>query len=934
MLKVVATESLTTLIKETIPDRVFDKDAMDSAIGKSSLPNDLLHEEFKRTVQKNKLYNNFLGEGFYGAIVPPVIERCFFTNPGWYTAYTPYQGEISQGRLTGLAIFQEMIRNLTGMDVSGSSLLDEASAAAEAMILAFNHSNKKYKRFLVDEDVFNASHRVCVTSAEPLGIEVVKEKITKATNFDGVFGVLLQNPDSLGRVHDLTDLIKDIKATNPNIIVSVAADVASLLLCKSPGAMGADLCLGNTQRFGVPMGFGGPAAAFLACKKEHLRKLPGRIVGFSKDSQGDQVIRMALQTREQHIRREKATSNICTAQALLANMAAFYAVYHKESGLKEISTRIHFLAQYLVKGLDRLGLKVLEKNNIFDTVVVEFKGESERNAAVDLFAKNEHNVRKIGKNRLGISCDESKTVGCITKVLELFEEHLGKKIEVADLTRLSYSVSISAEARREATKIFSHKIFHQIKGEHEMMRFLKYLENMDIHLTKSMITLGSCTMKLNSAVEMIPLTWPELNLHPYVPENQSLGYTHMINELTEFLKSATKMDSVSYNSNSGAAGEYAGLMAIRNYQRSIDQGHRKICLIPSSAHGTNPASAAKAGFDCVIVASDEKGEIDLVDLKEKCEQYKANISCLMVTYPSTHGVYENTIRQAIDLVHSAGGQVYMDGANMNAQVGLTSPGYLGADVCHLNLHKTFCIPHGGGGPGMGPICVKKHLAPFCPSLKDGAQTGPISSSEFSSASILSISYLYMKAMGNKGLRNASIYAILNANYMAQRLKDHYPLLFSNEKGRVAHEFIIDIRPLKKSSGIEAEDIAKRLIDFGFHSPTMSFPVAGTLMIEPTESENKEELDRFCDALIKIRDEIRMVESGKYDKLDNPLKNAPHTAKMVTAANWSHKYTREEAAYPLPWVNTRGKYWVPVSRIDNVYGDKNLVVSLPDYDIFQ
>ncbi len=934
MLQAVDSPSLAALLKETIPDNVYDPQAMSEAVGRHPLVNDLLHEHFRRTLDQNKQFTSFLGEGFYGTIVPPVIERNFLSNPGWYTAYTPYQAEISQGRLTGLAIFQEMVSSLTGMDLAGASLLDEASAASEAMIVGFYNSNKKLKKFFVDEDVFDVSFNVVKTVAEPLGIEVIRTKVTSATDLEGAFGVILQNPDRLGRVEDKSQLIHSIKAAHPQLLVSVACDLASLLLVKSPGEMGADIAFGNAQRFGVPLGFGGPAAAFFATKKDLIRKIPGRIVGFSRDSQGNQAIRMALQTREQHIRREKASSNICTAQALLANMSTFYAVYHRESGLTDISRRIHFLAQYLCRGFQALGLAVLEKHAFFDTVVVSFDSEATRNSFYDFFLQNEQNLRKIGDRQIGLSCDEAKTVGDITKVLELAEQHLQRQVDIKSLLRSEYEVSIPSAVRRQASgRILGHDIFHQIKGEHEMMRFLKYLENQDISLTKSMITLGSCTMKLNSAVEMIPLTWPQLNLHPYLPQEQTVGYQQMIDELSTYLLSATGMDAICYNSNSGATGEYAGLLSIRNYQKSLGQGHRNICLIPASAHGTNPASAVKSGYDVKIVASDAKGNVDLADLREKCELYKEHLACLMVTYPSTHGVYEDTIRPAIDMVHEFGGQVYLDGANMNAQVGLTSPGFLNADVCHLNLHKTFCIPHGGGGPGMGPICVKRHLAPFTPTLRAGAQTGPIASAEFASASILSISYLYMKAMGSSGLRRATTFAILNANYMASRLKGHFAILFANPQGRVAHEFIIDIRDLKKQSGISEEDIAKRLIDYGFHAPTMSFPVAGTLMIEPTESENKEELDRFCDALISIREEIRQVQEGKLDKLDNPLKNAPHTAAMVLSDSWSHKYSREQAAYPLPWVIARGKYWPPVSRVDNVYGDKNLSVRLPKWEIF-
>ena len=713
MLRVVHADSIEDLLVQTIPSDVYDQTGIQSAVGKNPVANDLLHEQFKRMLDQNKNFTSFIGEGFYGTIIPPVIERCFLSNPGWYTAYTPYQAEISQGRLTGLLIFQEMIRNLTGLEVSGSSLLDEASAASEAMILSWHHTNKKYKRYIVDADVFDPSYNVIKTVAEPLGIEVIRTRITPELDMEGVFGIVIQNPDRLGRVQDKTDLIRSLKSANPHLLVSIGSDLASLMILKTPADMGADIAYGNSQRFGVPMGFGGPAAAFFACTKDLMRKIPGRIVGMSRDSQGAPAIRMALQTREQHIRREKATSNICTAQALLANMATFYAIYHRETGLRNISERIHYLAQYFAKGATALGLKVLEPENFFDTVVLEFSSQQQRDSIYDHLLSNEQNLRKIDSNRLGLSTDEAKTVGDITKVLELLEDKLNKKIDLKGIMRSSFEVSIPQECRRkQGVNVFQHEIFSQIKGEHEMMRFLKHLENLDISLTKSMITLGSCTMKLNSAVEMIPLTWPQLNIHPYVPENQVHGYKAMIDELTEFLLAVTKMDGISYNSNSGATGEYAGLLSIRNYHRSKGHGHRNICLIPASAHGTNPASAIKSGYEVKIIASDSEGNIDLVDLKEKCEQYRDNLAAFMVTYPSTHGVYEDTIRKAIDLIHQHGGEVYLDGANMNAQVGLTSPGFLGADVCHLNLHKTFCIPHGGGGPGMGPICVKKHLAPF------------------------------------------------------------------------------------------------------------------------------------------------------------------------------------------------------------------------------
>ena len=935
MLKVTKAASIEELLTQTIPADVYNPDQLRDGTGIYPMANDLLHAHFKEMLDKNKQYTTYIGEGFYGTIVPPVIERCFLSNPGWYTAYTPYQAEIAQGRLTGLMIFQELTRQLTGMPVAGASLLDEASAASEAMVLSWTHSNKKHRKFFVDENIFDPSYQVIKTVAEPLGIQVIKTKIDENVDLDGVFGVILQNPDNLGRVRDLSGVVADLKAKNNQVIVTIGCDFASLMLLKSPGQMGADIAYGNAQRFGVPLGFGGPAAAFFATRVDLMRKMPGRIVGMSKDSQGNPAIRMALQTREQHIRREKATSNICTAQALLANMSGFYAVYHNEKGLRTISERIHYQTQYLAKGLKSLGVTLVEEKNFFDTLALKFSSAAERDGLYHHLLKNEINLRRIGDNKLGVSCDESKTVSDITRLLEVVADHLKKSVEFKTLLTGEYRLSIESGYVRSAEgRILDHDIFHQIKGEHEMMRFLKYLESMDISLTKSMITLGSCTMKLNSAVEMIPLTWPQLNLHPYVPENQSLGYKAMIDDLTEFLMKVTSFDAVCFNSNSGAAGEYAGLLSINNYLKSTNQGHRNICLIPASAHGTNPASAIKAGLEVRIVASDQHGNICLEDLKVKCDQYKDNLAAFMVTYPSTHGVYEDTIRRAIDMIHEYGGQVYLDGANMNAQVGLTSPGFLGADVCHLNLHKTFCIPHGGGGPGMGPIGVKSHLAPFVPSVRKGSGTGPISSSEYSSASILSISYLYMKAMGNEGLRNATKYAILNANYMANRLKDHYNVLFSNQQGRIAHEFILDIRDIKKRSGISEEDIAKRLVDYGFHSPTMSFPVGGTLMIEPTESENKEELDRMCDALIQIREEIRMVEEGKSDPKDNALKNAPHTAEMVTASEWNHKYTREQAAYPLPWVKTRGKYWPSVSRIDNVYGDKNLVVSLPATKLFQ
>lgn len=922
MLKEVHASSLDQLIGETIPAGIRLKKALNLP---PALSEAAFLKQFKKTVSKNKIFKSYIGTGYHDTHTPGVILRNILENPGWYTAYTPYQAEIAQGRLEALINFQTMVMDLTGMEIANASLLDEATAAAEAMHLLFasrKNSKKDASKFFVDETVFPQTIDLLKTRSAPIGVQLVIGNLDKLDITDPeLFAVYVQNPGGLGEVRDFTDFIA--AAHEKEVYAVMGTDLMSLLLMKSPGEMGADVAVGSSQRFGVPMGFGGPHAAFFATHDEFKRLMPGRIIGASLDAQGNPGYRMALQTREQHIRREKATSNICTAQVLLSVMAGMYAVYHGPEGLRKIAGRIHGLARMLDNGLRDLGLRQLN-NHFFDTVqfVVPDASAVEREAL-----EHEMNFRYMEGNRIGISLDETTTTEDVTAILNV----------VAAATKKSFpghgvepdSISWPAPLIRTSPYL-QHPVFNMHHSEHEMLRYIKKLENKDLSMVHSMISLGSCTMKLNATTEMIPVTWPEIgHLHPFAPSNQSKGYHEMITHLEEWLKEITGFTGVSLQPNSGAQGEYAGLLVIRAYHASRKEGDRNVALIPASAHGTNPASAVMAGMEVIVVKSDTEGKIDVADLKAKASQYKDKLACLMVTYPSTHGVFEESIVDICQTIHSNGGLVYMDGANMNAQVGLTSPANIGADVCHLNLHKTFCIPHGGGGPGMGPICVNDKLKPFLPGhpvVRTGGDNAitAVSAAPWGSASILAISYAYIALMGGDGLTNATKMAILNANYIKERLSGHYPILYTGANGRCAHEMIVDCRGFKKS-GIEVEDIAKRLMDYGFHAPTVSFPVAGTLMIEPTESETKEELDRFCDTLIEIRKEIREVEDGRADKIQNVLKNAPHTAAVITATEWTLPYTREKAAYPLPFVR-EAKFWPSVSRVDNAYGDRNLVCS--------
>ncbi|QWT39420.1 aminomethyl-transferring glycine dehydrogenase [Dickeya dadantii] len=880
--------------------------------------------ELKAIAGRNLRYKSYIGMGYHAVLTPPVILRNVLENPGWYTAYTPYQPEVSQGRLEALLNFQQVTQDLTGLELASASLLDEATAAAEAMAMAKRVSKlKQANRFFVADDVHPQTLDVVRTRALTFGFDIVTGNAADAVKYDDVFGVLLQQVGTTGELHDYRALMSELK--NRKVIISVVSDIMALVLLDAPGKQGADIVLGSAQRFGVPMGYGGPHAAFFACRDEYKRAMPGRIIGVSRDAAGNTALRMAMQTREQHIRREKANSNICTSQVLLANIAGMYAVYHGPQGLKRIAGRIHRLADILAAGLTQRGL-TLRHQHWFDTLTVEV---ADKAAVLGRALSAGINLRADLDGAVGIALDETTSrydVLALFAVL-LGDDH-GLDIDTLDAAVSSQSASIPAALLR-SDDVLTHPVFNQYHSETEMMRYLHRLESKDLALNQAMIPLGSCTMKLNAVAEMLPITWPEFaELHPFCPTEQALGYRQLITQLSDWLVQLTGYDAVCMQPNSGAQGEYAGLLAIRRYHESRNEGERNLCLIPSSAHGTNPASAQMAGMQVVVVACDKQGNIDLHDLREKAQQAGDKLSCIMVTYPSTHGVYEETIREVCQIVHQYGGQVYLDGANMNAQVGITSPGYIGADVSHLNLHKTFCIPHGGGGPGMGPIGVKAHLAPFVPGHQvvemDGVLTrqGAVSAAPFGSASILPISWMYIRMMGAQGLKQASQLAILNANYVATRLKDAYPVLYTGRDDRVAHECILDIRPLKESTGISEMDIAKRLIDYGFHAPTMSFPVAGTLMIEPTESESKVELDRFIDAMLAIRTEIDRVAAGEWPHEDNPLVNAPHTQTEL-AADWSHPYSRELAVFPAGQTH---KYWPAVKRLDDVYGDRNLFCS--------
>lgn len=916
MLAAVGAASLDELIGQTVPASIRLAQPLPLA---GPLREHEALARLKTIAAKNVVKKSLIGMGYYDTLTPKVILRNLLENPGWYTAYTPYQAEIAQGRLEALLNYQQMVIDLTGMELANASLLDEATAAAEAMTMARRASKSKSNAFFIDAACFPQTLDVVKTRAGFFGFELVVGPAADAAKQD-VFGALLQYPNDAGECVDLTDLIAQLKVSG--CVTAVATDLMALVLLKSPGAMGADIALGSAQRFGVPMGYGGPHAAFFACRDEHKRAVPGRIIGVSVDARGKRALRMALQTREQHIRREKANSNICTSQVLLANIAGMYAVYHGPQGLKTIASRIHRLAGILAAGLKAAGVTV-RTQRWFDTLQVETKAD------VPGF-----NLRIVSDGVRGISVNEKTTREDVAAILQAIT---GKP---ADIDKLDAQVAAAdpLEGLLRTDAILAHPVFNTHHTEHEMLRYLKRLQNKDLALDHSMISLGSCTMKLNATSEMIPVTWPEFgDLHPFAPADQAAGYAEMIGLLVDWLKAVTGFDAICMQPNSGAQGEYAGLVAIRRYQAAQGEGHRDVCLIPKSAHGTNPATAQMCGLQVVVVDCDDNGNVDVADLKAKAEQHAAALSCLMITYPSTHGVFEEAVKEICAIVHANGGQVYMDGANLNAQVGLTSPAAIGADVSHMNLHKTFAIPHGGGGPGMGPIGLKAHLAPYAPghslaSDRVGAQ-GAVSAAPYGSASILPISWMYIAMLGGTGLKRATEVAILNANYVAARLKEHYPVLYTGRNGRVAHECILDIRAIKAATGIAEIDIAKRLMDYGFHAPTVSFPVAGTIMVEPTESESKGELDRFVAALIAIREEIRKVERGEWPAEDNPLKRAPHTQADLADAEWNRPYTRHEAAFPLPWV-AENKFWPSVNRIDDVYGDRNLFCACPPLEEYK
>ena len=933
MLSVIGVASMEELIDKTIPQQIRLPHPL-------QLPDAISEQEYlseiKEIAAKNKLFKTYIGQGYYNTITPSVILRNLFENPGWYTQYTPYQAEIAQGRLESLLNFQTMVSDLTGLELANASLLDEATAAAEAMAMLFHHVNKTDKitkpKFFVDEAVFPQTKDVLITRAEPIGVQLVFGAFEDAQLDDTYFGAFVQYPNNNGEIKDHKSFIDAAHAAKAYVVM--ATDLLSLTLLTSPGELGADVAVGSAQRFGVPLGYGGPHAAFFATKDEFKRGIPGRIIGVSVDAQNNRALRMALQTREQHIKREKATSNICTAQALLANMAAMYAVYHGPNGLKAIAERVALLTQTLAETLAELGF-ANENKYYFDTLKIRADTEAVRK----LSEGSEINFRYFTDGTIGISLDETTTQKDVLDIAHLFAAAKNKDDIGVTFEEEDYTLSGIPQYAKRTSSYLTHPVFNIHHSESEMMRYLKQLENKDLSLNHSMISLGSCTMKLNAASEMIPVSLPQFSqLHPFVPANQAEGYQQIITELSNYLCEITGFDACSLQPNSGAQGEYAGLLTIMQYHKAEGNAHRNVVLIPISAHGTNPASAVMTGMKVIVVKSDADGHIDVADLKAKAEHYKDTLAALMVTYPSTHGVFEESIQEICEVVHQHGGQVYMDGANMNAQVGLTSPAIIGADVCHLNLHKTFSIPHGGGGPGMGPICAKEHLKPYLPghvfsvnselSIVNGQQSTvngyhAVSAAPFGSASILLISYAYIKMLGKGGVQLATEYAILNANYMRARLSSHYPILYSSKQGTCAHEFIIDLRPFKTSSGIEAEDVAKRLIDFGFHAPTMSFPVPGTIMIEPTESEDKAELDRFCEAMISIREEITAIEENKVDKEDNALQNAPHTQAVICADEWQHPYSRKQAAFPLHYV-TANKFWPSVSRINNTFGDRNLI----------
>lgn len=928
MLQAIGHDSLADMVDSLVPESIRLKEDLD-------LPEALSEYEgmkYLRTLaDKNEVHKSYIGMGYHDCIVPPVIQRNLLENPGWYTQYTPYQSEISQGRLESMLNFQSMVCDLTGLQIANASLLDEATACAEAMTLCHRVKGKGGRsRFLVAETCHPQNIALVQTRAEPLGLEVVVSAVDDFEIDDQVFGILLQYPDTNGTVHDFAEVVQ--KAHDAGAMAVVATDLLALTLLRAPGEFGADVAVGSAQRFGVPMGYGGPHAAFFATKDEFKRTIPGRLVGVSKDSRGRPGYRLTLSTREQHIRRDKATSNICTAQALLANMSAMYAVYHGPEGLRAIGKRVHNLTQILAKGLERLG-HWISMGVHFDTIKVGIKQESSAKDVQGLGEAAGLNLRNFNVSAVGVSLDETTSAEDVATLFRVFNEGNDPDFTVEEIAR-SIESEIP-EPHRRTSEFLTHPVFHKYRSETEMLRYLKRLESRDLSLTASMIPLGSCTMKLNAASQMIPISLPGLaNLHPFAPIKQTRGYLDLFADLEDWLATITGFEGISLQPNSGAQGEYAGLLIIRAFQKSEEQEHRNVCLIPTSAHGTNPASAVMAGMKVVPVKCDEAGNIDIEDLKTKATTHASDLSALMVTYPSTHGVFEETIKEICEVVHANGGQVYMDGANLNAQVGLCRPGDIGADVCHINLHKTFCIPHGGGGPGMGPIGVAEHLIDFLPdhpvvNLGGEDPIGLVSAAPWGSPSILPISWMYIATMGGAGLTEATKFAILNANYISKKLADHFPTLYQGRSGLVAHECILDLRAFKKTT---AEDVAKRLIDFGFHAPTLSWPVAGTLMVEPTESESKFELDRFCEAMIAIHAEMTEVENGEIDAQDNPLKNAPHTGDMIADSGWEHPYPKEQAAYPVEGLYDF-KYWPPVGRIDNVHGDRNPICTCAGMDEF-
>jgi glycine dehydrogenase len=934
MLSLLGYGSLDELIDATIPSQIRTKrplsfDSVDPAIGENGRSEYDILKDMREIADKNKIFRSYLGMGYSDCITPPVILRNVMENPGWYTQYTPYQAEIAQGRLEALLNFQTMVSDLTGMEIANASMLDEGTSAAEAMTLCYavkSRGRHLDQAFFVSDECYPQTIEVVKTRAKSIGIDlIIGDYRTFDFSSNPVFGVLVQYPANDGAVFDYEGFAK--QAHEAGALVVVAADILSLVLLRAPGEWGADVVVGNTQRFGVPLGYGGPHAAYLATRDEYKRQLAGRIVGLSKDVEGNPAVRLALQTREQHIRREKATSNICTAQVLLAIMASMYAVYHGPDGLKAIADRVHLLTATLAAGLTRLGYQIGEQP-YFDTLRVGL-GNEQATDIIALAELRQINLRVFDDHTVGIALDQTVTAADLDDLFAIFNHGAAPDFTAQELAD-SAETSIPEKLARD-TPYLTHPVFNSYHSETEMLRYMTRLQGRDLSLTVSMIPLGSCTMKLNATAEMEPVTWPELGkIHPFVPRDQALGYAELTQRLEKMLAEITGFAAVSLQPNAGSQGEYSGLLVIKRYQEERGQGHRNVCLIPSSAHGTNPASAVLAGLKVVVVACDSDGNIEVDDLRAKAEQYKDDLAALMVTYPSTHGVFEEAITEICDIVHEFGGQVYMDGANMNAQVGLTRPGEFGADVCHLNLHKTFCIPHGGGGPGMGPIAAASHLAPFLPShpiVPTGGEkgVGAVSSAPWGSASILPISFSYIAMMGAAGLKKASQVAILNANYIAARLDPHFPVLYKGKNGRVAHECIVDLRPLRDRTGVEVEDVAKRLMDYGYHAPTVSFPVAGTLMIEPTESESKRELDKFCDAMIAIRNEIAEIDLGQADRENNVLKHAPHTAECVTADSWDRPYSRQKAAFPAPWLRDE-KFWPFVARIDNVYGDRNLVCS--------